>query len=352
MTLAEKNLDNKREKSESTLFYEKKTITKMDYSLFKEEDFCEDTDFIHWVISPTEESNRFWTSFQKKYPHKMKEIERASEFIKTLHFQEFEPSHDDLTRLKHRIWEDIQTPVRQLNPWTRPAFWAAAAVALLVMAAGIFWWTLQPTTYQTAYGEIRKITLADGSIVTLNASTKLKVADNLNIETVREVWLEGEAYFDIAKLRGAKFIVHTPEAQVEVLGTEFNVSTRRKSTKVVLHEGKVKLQASHTQPVVMKPGDMATVSDKDQHIQLKIVTPKNYDSWKESIVVLDDRPVTEIVQMLEDTYGISVQFENPLLLNKKLTGRLSLKSSDEFVENLATILETEVKKTEKGYLLK
>lgn len=324
----------------------------MDYSLFKEEDFCEDTAFIHWVISPTEESNQFWTSFLKKYPHKMKEMERASEFIKTIHFQEFEPSHDDLSRLKQRIWEDIETPVRRLNPWNRPAYWSAAAVALLVMAAGIFWWTLQPATYQTTYGEIRKITLADGSIVTLNASTKLKVANDLNTEPLREVWLEGEAYFDIAKRNGAKFIVHTPEAQVEVLGTEFNVSTRRKSTKVVLHEGKVKLQAPHTQSVVMKPGHMATVSDKDEHIQLKIVTPKNYDSWKESIVVLDDRPVSEIVQMLEDTYGIPIQFENPLLLNKKLTGRLSLKSSDEFVENLATILETEVEKTEKGYFLK
>lgn len=282
----------------------------------------------------------------------MKEMERASEFIKTIHFQEFEPSQDDLSRLKQRIWEDIETPVRRLNPWTRLAYWSAAAVALLVMAAGIFWWTLQPTTYQTAYGEIRKITLADGSIVTLNASTKLIVANDLNTESVREVWIEGEAYFDIAKRNGAKFIVHTPEAQVEVLGTEFNVCTRRKSTKVVLHEGKVKLQAPHTQAVVMKPGDMATVSDKDQYIQLKIVTPKNYDSWKESIVVLDDRPVSEIVQMLEDTYGIPIQFENPLLLNKKLTGRLSLKSSDEFVENLATILETEVEKTEKGYFFK
>lgn len=324
----------------------------MDYSLFKEEDFCEDTAFIHWVISPTEESNRFWAAFLKKYPHKLKEMERASEFIKTIHFQEFEPSHDDLSRLKQRIWEDIETPVRRLNPWTRPVYWSAAAVALLVMAAGIFWWTLQPATYQTAYGEIRKVSLTDGSTVTLNASTKLKVAHNLNTESVREVWLEGEAYFDIAKLNGAKFIVHTPEAQVEVLGTEFNVNTRRKSTRVVLHEGKVKLQAPNAQPVVMKPGDMATVSDKDQHIQLKIVAPKNYDSWKESVVILDDRPVSEIVQMLEDTYGISIQFENPLLLNKKLTGRLSLKSSDEFVENLATILETEVEKTEKGYFLK
>ncbi len=324
----------------------------MDYSLFKEEDFCEDAAFIHWVTSPTEESNLFWTSFLKQYPHKKKEMERASEFIKTIHFQELEPSNDDLLRLKQRIWEDIETPVRRPNPWTRLTYWSAAAAASLVIAAGIFWWTLQLATYHTSYGEIRKINLSDGSVVTLNASTKLRVANNLTSKAVREVWLEGEAYFDIAKLSGSKFIVHTPEAQVEVLGTEFNVNTRRKSTKVVLHEGKVKLQAPHKEPVMMKPGDMASVSAKDQHIQLKVVTPKNYDSWKESVVVLDDRLVSEVVQMLEDTYGIAIQFENPLLLDKKLAGRLSLKSRDEFVENLATILETEAEKTEKGYLLR
>jgi hypothetical protein len=72
------------------------------------------------VISPTEESNRFWAAFLQQYPHKLKEMERASEFIKTIHFQEFEPSHDDLSRLKQRSWDDIETPVRRLNPWTRP----------------------------------------------------------------------------------------------------------------------------------------------------------------------------------------------------------------------------------------
>lgn len=325
----------------------------MKYVAFKEEDFCEDIDFVNWVIYPTEELNQFWRSFLEKYPHKMKEVERASEFIKTIHFQEFEPLEEDLVNLKKRIWDDIETPVRPLERrWSRPAYWSAAAAVLLLITAGIFWWTVQPTTYQTAYGEIRKVNLADGSVVTLNAHTKLKVADDLEHESVREVWLEGEAYFDIAKLNGAKFIVHTPEAQVEVLGTEFNVSTRRKSTKVILHEGKVKLHAVNAQPVVMKPGDMATVTTKNQPIELKIAAPQQYDTWKESLVILDNRTVGEVVEILEDTYGISIQFENPLLLTKKLTGQLSIKSTEEFVENLATILDVEVEKTDKGYLFK
>ena len=188
--------------------------------------------------------------------------------------------------------------------------------------------------------------------MTLNAHSSLKVAHNLGNDMVREVWLEGEAYFDIAKHNGAKFIVHTPEAEVEVLGTEFNVNTRRKETKVILHEGKVQLRAIHAAPVIMKPGDMAIVANQTQPIQLKVVQPKRYDYWRDSVIVLNDKTVSEIVEMLEDTYGITIEFETSELLNKKLTGSLSLQSTDEFVENFATILDAEFKKTEKGYLFK
>lgn len=332
--------------------FNRKMITEMNYASFKVEEFCKDTDFIRWVISPTEESNQFWNSFVAAHPNKSKEIKIAIEYIKTFHFQEFEPAIHDLTNLKKRILDDIEQPVFVVNWWSRPAYWAAAAVILLVFSFGIFLWNQQPTSYQTAYGEIKKINLSDGSVVTLNANSTLKLDPNLKSEVVREVWLDGEAYFDIAKLNGAKFIVHTPEAQVEVLGTEFNVSTRRKQTKVILHEGKVKLHTSKAQPVLMKPGDMATISDKSQAIQLKIIQPEQYDVWRESVVVLDDKTISEVAEILEDTHGIVIQFDNPQLLNKKLTGKLSLKSTDDFIENLATILDVEVERTEKGYLFR
>lgn len=324
----------------------------MNYASFKVEEFCKDTDFIHWVIYPSEESNLFWHSFIEAHPNKFKEINIAIGYIKTFHFQELEPTPNDLTNLKKRILEDIDSTLIVVNWWSRPAYWAAAAVVLMVFSLGIFLWNQQATSYQTAYGEVQKISLSDGSTITLNANSTLKLAPNLKNDEMREVWLDGEAYFDIAKLNGAKFIVHTPEAQVEVLGTEFNVSTRRKQTKVILHEGKVKLHTSNARPIFMKPGDMATVLEKSQPIQLKMVQPDQYDVWRESVVVLDDKTISEIVEMMEDTYGITIKFENQQLLNKKLTGKLSLKSTDDFIENLSTILEVEVEKTQNGYVFK
>lgn len=282
----------------------------------------------------------------------MEEQDQPQDYIRDIHFKETSPSQTDLARLRERIWNDIGQSQPRKAWWNRPYYAIAASVSLLVVSAGIAWWAMRPANFHTAYGQIRKITLEDGSVVTLNANSDIRVANNLAESAVREVWLEGEAYFDIARRNGAKFIVHTPEARVEVLGTEFNVLARRQNTKVVLHEGKVKLHAANVPPVVMKPGDMATVSERKQPIQLRSVQPEAYESWKESMIVLDGKPVSEITDMLLDNYGLRVTFADTTYLSKKLDGKLSLQSTDDFMTNLATILDLEIEKSGNSYLFK
>ena len=329
----------------------------MRYSAYTVEEFCSDTDFIRWVVAPDAESDRYWRAFMATHPHKAEEVQQAIDFIKILHFQEISPSPDTLLQLKQRIWADIDVPVRRLA-WYRNSYWAAAAVVFLVVSMGVSWWlyTLNSDSqYETAFGEIQTIRLADGSVVTLNANSSLKVTDDL-VEKFdgksREVWLNGEAYFAVAKRSGAKFIVHTADADVEVVGTEFNVNTRRSQTKVVLHEGKVRLRAVNVPVLVMKPGDMATISKKSPAIQLKIVQPTQYDAWKESFLVLDGKSVSEIISEVEDTYGLLITLEDSTLFSKKLTGKLSLKVREDCIDNLALILDSDVVKTETGYILK
>lgn len=338
----------------------------MRYPTFTVEDFCKDPDFIRWVITPTNESDRFWQAFVADYPHKVTDVQTAAHYVRTLHFAEIDPSPEELARLKQRIWQGIDQPVRVRGPkrqtdpvreiqWYRRPYWAAAAVVLLVASVSVGWWAYQANadlTYETAYGKIQEIRLADGSVVTLNANSSLTVADKLGNDPVREVWLDGEAYFDIAKRTGAKFIVHTDEANVEVLGTEFNVNTRRQQTNVVLHEGKVQLSTTNQSAVVMKPGDMAIVTPKSRSIQLKRVQPDVYDTWKASYIVLDNKSLPEIVDVLEDTFGITIKLEDARLANKKLTGKLRTEVADDCLENLAIIVEADVKKTGDTYLFR
>lgn len=335
----------------------------MPYPAFSVKDFCKDPHFIGWVTNPTAESNRFWQAFLADYPHKATDVQTAIEYVQTIQFREINPSPQDLARLKKRIWADIEPdrrwygtstesaprPIRVL-PWYRQPHWAAAAVLLVIVSVGLNWWVGRSSlTYRTAFGKIQAIHLADGSVVTLNANSSLRVADNLLNAPIREVWLVGEAYFDIAKRTGATFIVHTADAEVAVLGTEFNVNTRRQQTNVVLHEGKVQLSTDNQSVVVMAPGDMATITPKSRQIQLKRVQPDRYDAWKESYIVLDDKTLPEIVSAIEDTFGITVTIENARLLNKKLTGKLQTTVPDDCIENLAVIIEADVKKAGNRY---
>ncbi|MCF0054788.1 FecR family protein [Dyadobacter sp. CY356] len=282
----------------------------------------------------------------------MENKDKPEDYIKKIHFEETTPSQADLNRLRKRIWNDIGEPEKRAIWWKQLHFVVAAAISILIVSVGIGWWSSRSERYQTAYGEIRKLTLEDGSQVTLNANSVMRIGDKLAENAVREVWLEGEAYFDIAKRKGAKFIVHTSKADVEVLGTEFNVTTRRQNTKVMLHEGKVKLHAPNAPAIMMKPGDLATVGDQKQPIKVRVVRPELYDSWKESMYILDDKPVGEIAEMLQDNYGIRVTFSDTSFLNKRLKGKLSLTSTSDFVTNLATILDLEVEKKEDTYLFK
>ncbi|WP_375444762.1 FecR family protein [uncultured Fibrella sp.] len=329
----------------------------MPYPTFTVEDFCKDSYFIRWVVSPTDEADRFWQAFIDEYPHKRNDILSAIDFVKSIHFYEIEPDELDLARLKQRIWADIE-PESQLEtgrviPWYRRPAWAAAAVVMLASSIGIGWWTYRSETaptYETGYGKIQEIKLADGSSVTLNANSSLKVGDNLVGSAVREVWLKGEAYFSIAKRNGAKFIVHTAEANVEVLGTEFNVNTRRAETRVVLHEGKVQLTTANQPAVVMKPGDMATVAPQNREIKLKKVQPDVYEAWKESYIVLDGKSLPEIVTILEDNFGVTIKLTDKQLADKKLSGKLRTEVAEDCIENLAIILEADVQKKGDTYL--
>ncbi|GAB3285035.1 hypothetical protein GCM10027347_62110 [Larkinella harenae] len=324
----------------------------MHYSLFEVEDFCRDTFFIRWVLTPTAESNQFWKSFLAEYPQKEESIRLAADCVKALHFQETEPTPEALAHLKERIWTDVKDTTRTRRWAIRPVYYWAASV-LFVLLIGVSWRLLRSTnsTYETA-DQIREIRLQDGSVVTLNAHSSLTVADRINEQKSRQVWIKGEAYFAIAKRKDKPFVVHTPETSIEVLGTEFNVNTRRQRTQVLLNQGKVQLRTRTESALVMQPGDIAIVTTDHQTVIHKVVQPAHYDAWKDHFIVMDDRRVGDIVELFKDTYGIQLHFQNPSLLNKKLSGKLMIKSPEEFVENLGTVLELSVEKKNEDYVFR
>ncbi|RPE13126.1 DUF4974 domain-containing protein [Chitinophaga lutea] len=183
--------------------------------------------------------------------------------------------------------------------------------------------------YRTAYGEIRQVMLPDSSVVFLNANSTLRIAEEWNPSESRGVWLDGEAYFEITKKPGAgnaQFVVHTPDIDVAVLGTKFNVNMLGARTTVSLKEGKVQLTAKAPitegkNVIMMKPGD-------------EVLVEKNYSRLKEAINIdliadwrnhryhFENTSMADISALIRSKFGYEVVILTPEIKQRKISGDL------------------------------
>lgn len=217
-----------------------------------------------------------------------------------------------------------------------------AASVLLTVGAG--WWFRDPLiykTYQTGYGQTTDIFLEDGSKVTLNANSSLRVPRFGFSSDAREVFLSGEGEFTVSHtVDNKRFIVKTSEKfQVEVLGTQFSVFARPRGTKVALTSGSVRIDYdSNRREVMMEPGDLA-VLDKKGEVQLE----KNQDvqtlvSWKEQRYVFDGTSINDIASMVEENFGIPVAIADEETRLRTITGNFKTKNADELLKTISEAL--------------
>ncbi len=161
-------------------------------------------------------------------------------------------------------------------------------------------------------------TLADGTVVHLNANSRFKYAKVFSGDT-REVFLEGEAYFDVASNPEKPFIVRTTEIATRVLGTSFNVRAYRDEPdiKVSLLEGKVEISNSQSPAVpkhFLSPDQQYIFNREDTTININ--TTANLGkaiAWKENRLIIDGESLEEAVKKLETWYGVSIEIANPAI---------------------------------------
>ncbi|SDM22423.1 ferric-dicitrate binding protein FerR, regulates iron transport through sigma-19 [Catalinimonas alkaloidigena] len=270
-----------------------------------------------------------------------------------------EEKEAELRKLSRLIDQEEALQPQSAPPFGRRWQLAAAAILLLGLSYLVWFWVAQqrPLQYATGYGEMQRIALPDGSVVVLNASSHLEVPRHWDAEGAREVWLEGEAFFEVAEKPTAhgkaKFIVHTPDLHVEVLGTKFNVRQRSAGTKVVLNSGKVKLDlGTQAAPIYMKPGDMVEYSEPTRQLVRTSVDAKQYSAWVQHKLVLDNRTLGEVAQTIEEIYGYHVVFQEDTLRETKLGGTLDIDNLDQLVEALAIAADLQIVKQEKQLLIR
>lgn len=236
----------------------------------------------------------------------------------------------------------------------RRAWLLAASLTGLLMLAGFAWYFWQAhawVKYSTAYGELKTITLPDGSRVVLNGHSQLSYPQNWG-ETGREVHLDGEAYFQVTKtIDRKKFIVKIRNSgSIEVLGTEFNVNHRAGRSKVMLESGRIRLTVGQKQ-LVMQPGELAAFADNGEELVTHEVDPAVYKTWTERKIVFDQTTLGEVVEMLRQTYDLDVRVSDPRLLGKKLSGTAPIHDIDAFLEALSGTFGLTVSRTRDHILI-
>ena len=189
-------------------------------------------------------------------------------------------------------------------------------------------------TLKIPKGGVYKIKLSDNTIVWLNSYSELKYPVNF-IGNNREVFLKGEAIFDVTPNKQKPFIVHSENTKIKVLGTVFNVRNYNTSTcsKVTLVEGKVNI-TNQNNSVDLLPNLQAIVDDKTNKINIKKVDVNLYTSWREGKFIFKEMSMKMITEELNRWYNIEFEFKNKALKQEKFTGILDRKKTLEYILNI------------------
>lgn len=160
------------------------------------------------------------------------------------------------------------------------------------------------------------VILDDGTKVWVNSMSSLKYPTKFQGQ-VREVYLDGEAYFDVVKNKG-EFIVHTLSGNVEVLGTSFGVSAYRdEEMSMTLVSGKVRYVGKDT--VLLNPGERLAVL-KGGNTEKKQVNVMEYVGWKDGRYVFYNRSLGEIMRDLCRWYDVTISYRTPEIERKLFYG--------------------------------
>jgi hypothetical protein len=168
------------------------------------------------------------------------------------------------------------------------------------------------------------ILLSDGTIVWLNSESKLTYPVTFSGNT-RKVYLEGEAYFEVAKDENKKFIVTTEKSILEVKGTTFNMKAYKGEVNITtLVEGSVNLRHRYDEAstVNLKPNDQAKISTVNRKIKVDQVETHYYTAWKDGFFAYKEASLEEILKQLARWYDFEYNFKDNDIKNKVFTARL------------------------------
>ncbi|RKR83376.1 FecR family protein [Mucilaginibacter gracilis] len=223
----------------------------------------------------------------------------------------------------------------------------AAAGILLFLTAGVLIYqagirqapqALKLATASTHAGEMKIITLSDGSRITLNNQTSIKYPEEFNQNT-REVFLTGEAFFEVKHDANKPFRVHTDKLAVQVLGTSFNIQAYpdESGLDVAVASGKVGVFANGARDgktYMLLPGQQLSYNRKNLAFSPSTIATAAIIAWQKGTLVFKNEKLEAIARRLERFYGVKIRFKN----KKLMATELSLKANNLSLESVMKAL--------------
>ena len=264
-----------------------------------------------------------------------------SELIKN-EFADLYVDHDIPSK---KILEQIRKNIR-IKKLKRVCFRVAAVLIPVVLIVGLYiqlnskvdlFGTSEYEEVVVDKGERIQIMFQDGTKVYINSDSKLRYPKKFALNT-REVYLEGEAYFVVAKNKNRPFIVNLSGPAIHVLGTSFNVQDypENKDIVVCLDEGNINLTLPTEKKYPVQPGERLVYNKDNQQCTISKMNDMQRPSmWKQNVIVFKDTPLPEVIKILNRWYNVEFKVEDENVLKYVYT----LTSDNTLLEKVLMDLE-------------
>ncbi|MDQ6481839.1 FecR domain-containing protein [Dyadobacter sp. LHD-138] len=336
------------------------------YTDYELTDFLADENFKNWV-KQGKPNNGKWSRLTSENTVKAEIIREAEAIILFLS----ETQKSQTNSQQELTWQLIEDRIAFEGNKKQPSFVKrlypvmaryAAVVLLLVASIGVSIWLYsggRKVLYQTGNGEQLTIKLPDKSTIVLGANSSVSYYSTWKRNKTREVWVDGEAHFDVQHinrdkeriLENHRFVAHVNNIlDVEVLGTVFNVKNRRKHLEVELVSGSVQVSDA-TANVRLKPGEMVSRTGVAGFTKA-VINSALIHNWKDRELIMNQADIGSVLMVIEDTFGKQIMLDGFSFSGKKLDGAIPLANEQETLAVLSAILNAKVQQNGNVILLK
>lgn len=262
---------------------------------------------------------------------------------------------------ENKAWQKFQRRVKKegtsKSTASRFGWWRIAASILII--AGITWFTntllnkgdKTPEIVNIAsIDDVKKDTLPDGTIATLNKHTTLSYPVSFKGKT-RSVNLKGEAFFNVAPDKEKPFIIDVNDVQVKVVGTSFNVRSYNGITEVIVETGIVQV-TKDGKMIELKAGERTSLTQKDSVAAIEVSEDKLYNYYISKTFVCDNTPLWKLVEKLNEAYGVNINIEREELRKLPLTVTFDEESLDTILNIISQTLMIKISRNDNEIILR